>query len=85
VLKCLLLKLRKYEALMLVGVCCIHTHYIVILATNIAKTSVTILGIKYAIDLGVVKARTYSAQTGIESLIIVPTSKAQAHQRRSMW
>ncbi|GAB2288256.1 Pre-mRNA-splicing factor ATP-dependent RNA helicase DEAH10, partial [Dionaea muscipula] len=54
----------------------------VILATNIAKTSVTILGIKYVIDLGVVKARTYSAQTGIESLIIVPTSKAQAHQRR---
>ncbi|KAL9271709.1 Pre-mRNA-splicing factor ATP-dependent RNA helicase DEAH10-like protein [Drosera capensis] len=54
----------------------------VILATNIAETSVTIPGIKYVIDPGVVKARTYNAHTGMESLVIVPTSKAQAHQRR---
>ncbi|GFZ05008.1 RNA helicase family protein [Actinidia rufa] len=50
----------------------------VILATNIAETSVTIPGIKYVIDPGLVKARQYSAHTGMESLIIVPTSKAQA-------
>ncbi|CAL5430179.1 unnamed protein product [Camellia sinensis] len=55
----------------------------VILATNIAETSVTIPGIKYVIDPGFVKARTYCAHTGMESLIIVPTSKAQALQRRS--
>ncbi|GAB2216353.1 hypothetical protein Droror1_Dr00024125 [Drosera rotundifolia] len=54
----------------------------VILATNIAETSVTIPGIKYVVDPGVVKARNYNARTGIESLVIVPTSKAQAHQRR---
>ena len=49
-----------------------------ILATNIAETSVTIPGIKYVIDPGVVKARTYNAHMGIESLDIVKTSKAQA-------
>ncbi|CAH9097408.1 unnamed protein product [Cuscuta epithymum] len=54
----------------------------VILATNIAETSVTIPGIKYVIDPGMVKVRTYEASTGIEPLIIVKTSKAQAHQRR---
>ncbi|GMH31197.1 hypothetical protein Nepgr_033040 [Nepenthes gracilis] len=53
----------------------------VILATNIAETSVTIPGIKYVIDPGLVKARTYNQQTGIESLVVVPTSKAQAVQR----
>ncbi|XP_051138870.1 pre-mRNA-splicing factor ATP-dependent RNA helicase DEAH10-like isoform X2 [Andrographis paniculata] len=54
----------------------------VILATNIAETSVTIPGIKYVIDPGMVKVRTYDASTGIEPLIIVTTSKAQALQRR---
>ncbi|GAB2213965.1 hypothetical protein Droror1_Dr00018294 [Drosera rotundifolia] len=54
----------------------------VILATNIAETSVTIPGIKYVIDPGVVKARTYNERNGIECLVIIPTSKAQAHQRR---
>ncbi|KAB1999739.1 hypothetical protein ES319_D12G181700v1 [Gossypium barbadense] len=53
----------------------------VILATNIAETSVTIPGIKYVVDPGVVKARSYDPVKGMESLIIVPTSKAQAIQR----
>ncbi|KAL6570956.1 Pre-mRNA-splicing factor ATP-dependent RNA helicase DEAH10 [Orobanche gracilis] len=54
----------------------------VILATNIAETSVTIPGIKYIIDSGMVKLRTYDPSTGIEPLVIVKTSKAQALQRR---
>ncbi|CAM8947648.1 unnamed protein product [Rhodiola kirilowii] len=53
----------------------------VILATNIAETSVTIPGIKYVIYPGMVKAKTYNAKTGAESLVIVQTSKAQALQR----
>ncbi|PON79698.1 RNA helicase, ATP-dependent DEAH box [Parasponia andersonii] len=53
----------------------------VILATNIAETSVTIPGIKYVIDPGLVKARSYDPKKGLESLIIVPISKAQALQR----
>ncbi|KAJ0095301.1 hypothetical protein Patl1_16693 [Pistacia atlantica] len=53
----------------------------VILATNIAETSVTIPGIKYVIDPGFVKARTYDPVKGMESLIVVPISKAQALQR----
>ncbi|GMH20498.1 hypothetical protein Nepgr_022339 [Nepenthes gracilis] len=53
----------------------------VILATNIAETSVTIPGIMYVIDPGLVKARTYNQQTGVESLVVVPTSKTQAVQR----
>ncbi|CAN4121511.1 unnamed protein product [Withania somnifera] len=53
----------------------------VILATNIAETSVTIPGIRYVVDPGLVKARTYDPKTGVDSLIIVATSKAQALQR----
>ncbi|XP_021670883.2 pre-mRNA-splicing factor ATP-dependent RNA helicase DEAH10 isoform X3 [Hevea brasiliensis] len=56
-------------------------HRKVILATNIAETSLTIPGIKYVIDPGFVKARSYDPVKGMESLIIVPTSKAQALQR----
>ncbi|CAN4117103.1 unnamed protein product [Withania somnifera] len=54
----------------------------VILATNIAETSVTIPGIRYVIDPGLVKARTCDPKMGVDSLIIVTTSKAQALQRR---
>ncbi|KAI9092070.1 hypothetical protein K1719_028005 [Acacia pycnantha] len=53
----------------------------VILATNIAETSVTIPGIKYVVDPGFVKARTYDPSKGMESLVVVPTSKSQALQR----
>ncbi|KAL9373817.1 hypothetical protein Peur_033437 [Populus x canadensis] len=56
-------------------------HHKVILATNIAETSVTIPGIKYVIDPGFIKARSYDPVKGMESLIIIPTSKAQALQR----
>jgi HrpA-like RNA helicase len=40
----------------------------VVLATNIAETSVTIPGIRFVVDSGVVKARAFSAQRAIESL-----------------
>eukprot|EP00029_Vermamoeba_vermiformis_P013374 TRINITY_DN828_c0_g1_i1.p1 TRINITY_DN828_c0_g1~~TRINITY_DN828_c0_g1_i1.p1 ORF type:complete len:1026 (+),score=350.52 TRINITY_DN828_c0_g1_i1:132-3209(+) len=53
----------------------------VILSTNIAETSLTIDGIKYVIDTGFCKQKTYNPRTGMESLIVVPVSKASAQQR----
>eukprot|EP00808_Paulinella_micropora_P014454 g33371.t1 len=53
----------------------------VVLATNIAETSITISGIKYVIDPGVVKQRRYSPKTGAESLRVVPVCKSEAWQR----
>ncbi|KAJ4838247.1 Pre-mRNA-splicing factor ATP-dependent RNA helicase DEAH1 [Turnera subulata] len=53
----------------------------VVLATNIAETSLTIDGIKYVIDPGFCKIKSYSAKTGMESLQVTPISKASANQR----
>jgi pre-mRNA-splicing factor ATP-dependent RNA helicase DHX16 len=53
----------------------------VVLATNIAETSLTIDGIKYVIDPGFVKQNSYNPRSGMESLIITPVSKASANQR----
>ena len=47
----------------------------VILATNIAETSLTIDGIIYVIDPGFNKQNTYNARTGMESLVVTPVSK----------
>ena len=53
----------------------------VILSTNIAESSVTISGIKYVVDTGMVKIRVSQTATGLESLLVVPISKSQAWQR----
>ncbi|CAL5201828.1 unnamed protein product [Lathyrus oleraceus] len=53
----------------------------VVLATNIAETSLTIDGIKYVIDPGFVKMKSYNPKTGMESLLVSPISKASAMQR----
>lgn len=53
----------------------------IVLATNIAETSVTIDGIIYVIDCGLCKETCYNPRTGMESLIVVPISKASARQR----
>ncbi|CDK25523.1 unnamed protein product [Kuraishia capsulata CBS 1993] len=53
----------------------------VILATNIAETSLTIDGIYYVVDPGFVKINAYDPKLGMDSLIVSPISKAQANQR----
>ena len=53
----------------------------VVLATNIAETSITIDGILFVIDSGLVKQKTYQARSGLESLVVVPCSQAAANQR----
>ncbi|KAJ1964197.1 ATP-dependent RNA helicase [Dipsacomyces acuminosporus] len=52
----------------------------VILATNIAETSLTIPGIRYVIDSGVHKVRGFDPRIG-ESLLVEPVSKSSARQR----
>ncbi|KAL9617841.1 MAG: hypothetical protein Q9160_007391 [Pyrenula sp. 1 TL-2023] len=53
----------------------------VVLATNIAETSLTIDGIVYVIDPGFAKENDYKSQTDMESLIVTPCSRASAGQR----
>lgn len=53
----------------------------VIIATNIAETSLTIDGIYYVVDPGFVKQNAYDPRLGMDSLIVTPISQAQARQR----
>jgi pre-mRNA-splicing factor ATP-dependent RNA helicase DHX16 len=53
----------------------------VVLATNIAETSLTIDGIVYVIDPGFVKENIYNPATGMSRLVAVPCSRASANQR----
>ncbi|CAH1788112.1 unnamed protein product [Owenia fusiformis] len=53
----------------------------VVIATNIAETSLTIDGIFYVVDPGFVKQKVYNSKTGMDQLIVTPISQAQAKQR----
>jgi pre-mRNA-splicing factor ATP-dependent RNA helicase DHX16 len=53
----------------------------VILATNIAETSITVPGITYVIDSGLAKENVYNPATGTETLQATPISRAAAAQR----
>eukprot|EP00980_Cylindrotheca_fusiformis_P003759 scaffold834_cov123-Cylindrotheca_fusiformis.AAC.6 len=53
----------------------------VVLATNIAETSLTINGICYVIDTGFNKQKSFNARTGMESLVVTPVSQAASNQR----
>lgn len=54
----------------------------VVLATNIAETSITINGISFVIDPGFVKENVYNPRTGMETLVVTPCSRAAAEQRK---
>ncbi|GAA1940482.1 ATP-dependent RNA helicase HrpA [Microbacterium aoyamense] len=53
----------------------------VILATNVAETSLTVPGIRYVVDTGTARISRYSNRTKIQQLPIEPVSQASAQQR----
>jgi len=53
----------------------------VVLATNVAETTLTIPGIKYVIDSGYFKENTYDPRGQMDRLVVTPVSRAQAVQR----
>jgi len=53
----------------------------VVIATNIAETSLTIDGVRYVIDPGFCKQKSYNPRSGMESLMVTPISKAASLQR----
>lgn len=53
----------------------------VVVATNVAETSLTIPGIYYVIDPGFSKQNAYDPRLGMDSLVVMPISQAQARQR----
>ncbi|MGH3306939.1 MAG: ATP-dependent RNA helicase HrpA, partial [Nocardioides sp.] len=53
----------------------------VVLATNVAETSLTVPGIRYVVDTGVARISRYSARTKVQRLPIEPISQASASQR----
>ena len=53
-----------------------------VLATNVAETSLTVPGIKYVIDPGTARISRYSYRTKVQRLPIEPISQASANQRK---
>ena len=54
----------------------------IVLATNVAETSLTVPGIKYVIDPGTARISRYSYRTKVQRLPIEPVSQASANQRK---
>jgi ATP-dependent helicase HrpB len=54
----------------------------VIVATNVAETSITIDGIRHVVDSGVARVARYDAERGIGTLLLEPISRASADQRK---
>lgn len=58
-----------------------HTTRRVILATNVAETSLTVPGVRYVVDPGTARISRYSKATKVQRLPIEPVSQASANQR----
>ncbi len=59
-----------------------HTRRRVVLATNVAETSLTIPGVRFVIDAGLARVSRYSPRAKFQRLPIEPVSQASADQRR---
>jgi ATP-dependent helicase HrpA len=58
-----------------------HSGRRVVLATNVAETSLTVPGIRYVVDTGVARVKRYSIRNKVEQLQVEPVSQAAARQR----
>ncbi len=58
-----------------------HTGRRIVLATNVAETSLTVPGIRYVIDAGTARVKRYSFRNKVEQLMVEPISQAAANQR----
>jgi ATP-dependent helicase HrpA len=58
-----------------------HARRHVVLATNVAETSVTVPGVRFVVDSGLVRLSRYSPRTKVQRLPIEPVSQASANQR----
>ncbi|GFF32576.1 probable ATP-dependent RNA helicase prh1 [Aspergillus udagawae] len=54
----------------------------IILATNIAETSVTVSGVRFVVDCGKAKIKQFRTRLGLDSLLVKPISKSAAIQRK---
>ncbi len=58
-----------------------HTGTRIILATNVAETSITVPGVRYVVDTGYARISRYSYRTKVQRLPVEPISQASANQR----
>ena len=58
-----------------------HSGRRIVLATNVAETSLTVPGIRYVIDAGTARVKRYSFRQKVEQLMVEPISQAAANQR----
>ena len=58
-----------------------HSGRRIVLATNVAETSLTVPGIRYVIDSGTARVKRYSFRNKVEQLLVEPISQSSANQR----
>jgi ATP-dependent helicase HrpA len=58
-----------------------HSGRRIVLATNVAETSLTVPGIRYVIDVGTARMKRYSFRSKVEQLLVEPISQSSANQR----
>ncbi len=58
-----------------------HSGRRIVLATNVAETSLTVPGIRYVIDAGTARVKRYSFRSKVEQLLVEPVSQSSANQR----
>ena len=58
-----------------------HSGRRIVLATNVAETSLTVPGIRYVIDAGTARVKRYSFRSKVEQLMVEPVSQSSANQR----